>query len=88
MLNTLSHVQQRFTFSIWFMVGAVGALVTASIQQNYDLLILANVTFGGALGVLALGATKRTSLMDRSDLEQRETELRREIEKLETASGD
>lgn len=88
MLNTLSHVQQRFTFSIWFMVGAVGALVAASIQQNYDLLILANVTFGGALGVLALGATKRTSLMDRSDLEQWETELRREIEKLETASGD
>src|ERR1700730_7239514 len=63
MLNTLSHVQMRFTFSIWCVVGAVGALVTASLQENYDLLIAANVAFGSALGVFALGGTKRTSLM-------------------------
>jgi hypothetical protein len=88
MLNTLSHVQMRFTFSIWCIVGAIGALVTASLQKNYDLLIAANVAFGGALGVFALGGIKRGSLMDLSNLERRETELKREIEKLETASGD
>jgi hypothetical protein len=38
------------------------------------------------MGIFFLANIKRISLMEHSDLEQRETELRREIEKLETAS--
>jgi hypothetical protein len=82
MINTLSHVQMRFAFALWFIVMATGALVTAAIQKNDDLALLANVGLGTGAGAFFLAALKRTRLMENSDLRRRETELRQQIDEL------
>jgi hypothetical protein len=82
MLNTLSHVQMRNTFAIIFVVMGIGAMVTAVVEKRDDLALYANFGFGSGMGIFFLANIMRDRLRKLSDLEDRETELKREIEKL------
>jgi hypothetical protein len=81
MLNTLSHAQMNSTLTIVFLVISSGMLVSAAILIDSVLAFFAKIGFGFAIGTLVIANIFRARLKVRSDLQQREAELRREIEK-------